>query len=156
MDNFEKISEIIGVFISNTYFNTLYDKSLDYYKNNKFKTLKLSYDAVLKSFDNNLNKVNSIDGLDYYKGIYGKIYENYCNDIKTKRAIEREIEIIGEATNRILKKDNNFNITNARKIISTRNRIIHGYDSLSDDMIWGIIINHLPKLKIEIKNLLKE
>ncbi|MGB0879022.1 MAG: DUF86 domain-containing protein [Polaribacter sp.] len=85
-----------------------------------------------------------------------KIYDNYCNDIKTKRAVEREIEIIGEATNRILKKDNNFNITNARKIVDTRNRIIHGYDSISDDMIWSIVINNLPKLKIEVRNLLKE
>ena len=85
-----------------------------------------------------------------------KEYQNYCNDIKTKRAVEREIEIIGEATNRILKRGNNFKITNARKIINTRNKIIHGYDSVSDDMIWSIIINHLPKLKIEVESLLKK
>ncbi len=58
--------------------------------------------------------------------------------------------------NRILEKDSNFELTNARKIVDTRNRIIHGYDSISDDVIWGIIINHLPKLKVEVDNLINK
>lgn len=57
---------------------------------------------------------------------------------------------------RILEYNCNFELTNSRKIVDTRNRIIHGYDSVSDDVIWGIIINHLPKLKLEIDKLLKE
>lgn len=76
-------------------------------------------------------------------------------DIKTKRAIERDLEIIGEAVKRILKRDNNFTLDNAEKIISTRNRIIHGYDKISDDLIWSIVINHLPRLKDEVADLLK-
>jgi uncharacterized protein with HEPN domain len=82
-------------------------------------------------------------------------FEHYVKDIKTKRAVERNLEIIGEAMNRILEKDSNFKLTNARKIVDTRNRIIHGYDSISDDVIWGIIINHLPKLKAEVETLIK-
>lgn len=81
-------------------------------------------------------------------------FENYRQDIKTKRAVERNLEIIGEAVKRILAKDNNILLSDARKIVDTRNRIIHGYDAISDDMIWGIIINHLPKLKIEVEKLL--
>ena len=81
-------------------------------------------------------------------------FENYKQDIKTKRAIERNLEIIGEAVKRILEKDSNISLSNARKIVDTRNRISHGYDTISDDMIWGIIINHLPKLKIEVEDLL--
>jgi uncharacterized protein with HEPN domain len=57
---------------------------------------------------------------------------------------------------RILEKDNNFKLKNARKIVDTRNRIIHGYDSVSDDVIWGIIINHLPKLEIEVRHLMND
>lgn len=57
---------------------------------------------------------------------------------------------------RILEKDNNFKLTNARRIVDTRNRIIHGYDSVSDDVIWGIIINHLPKLEIEVNQIMNE
>lgn len=85
-----------------------------------------------------------------------KIFDNYRKDIKTKRAVERNLEIIGEAVKRILNKDQNIQLTNARKIIDTRNRIIHGYDAISDDVIWGIIINHLPKLKKEVESLMNK
>lgn len=60
----------------------------------------------------------------------------YQKDIKTKRAVERNIEIIGEAVNRILKEKPDFTIENSRNIIGTRNRIIHSYDTLADDMNW--------------------
>jgi uncharacterized protein with HEPN domain len=81
-----------------------------------------------------------------------KNFEEYIKDIKTKRAVERNIEIIGEAVNRIMKKDKNFQLENVRKIIGTRNRIAHGYDKISDELIWSIIINHIPKLKNEIQS----
>ncbi len=80
----------------------------------------------------------------------------YQNDIRTKRAVERNIEIIGEAMNRILKKDESIEISNARKIVDVRNRIIHGYDMVSDDIIWGIISKYLPILKNEIEIFLGE
>ena len=85
-----------------------------------------------------------------------KMFELYESDIRTKRAVERNLEIIGEAVNRILKIDSSFEISNARKIVDTRNRIIHGYDSISDDMIWSIVINHLPRLKVEVEQLLAQ
>jgi uncharacterized protein with HEPN domain len=71
-----------------------------------------------------------------------------------RRGIEREIEIIGEATNRILKIDENIRIENARQIVDARNWVIHGYDKVDDVVIWGIVTIHLPKLKIEIEKLL--
>lgn len=80
----------------------------------------------------------------------------FQKDIKTKRAVERNLEIIGEAMSRIMKKDMSIELSNARKIIDTRNRIIHGYDTVSDEVIWGIINNHLPLLKQEIEQLLGE
>jgi uncharacterized protein with HEPN domain len=83
-------------------------------------------------------------------------FQTYVNDVKTKRAVERNIEIIGEAVGRILKKEKGFELENARKIIGTRNRIIHGYDRVTDDLIWSIIINHLPKLQEEVNKLLQE
>ena len=67
-----------------------------------------------------------------------------------KRAIERNLEIIGEATNRILARNPDIEITNARKIVNLRNFIIHSYDSVSDENIWAIVINNLPELKKEI------
>ncbi len=100
-----------------------------------------------------LQSINEIDS--YYENKQ-RIYEEYVSDIKTKRAIERNLEIIGEAVNRILRKDKGFKIDNVEKIIGTRNRIIHGYDKISDDLIWSIVINHLPKLKEEVSGLLNE
>ena len=58
--------------------------------------------------------------------------------------------------NRILKFDPEFKLENARNIIGTRNRIIHSYDAISDELIWSIVINHFPLLKIEVIGLLKE
>lgn len=85
-----------------------------------------------------------------------KKFENYQSDIRTKRAVERDIEIIGEAMSRILKKDEKIPIKNSRKLVDLRNRIIHGYDSVSDDVIWGIVVKHIPILKIDIENLITE
>ena len=100
--------------------------------------------------------LQSIKEVESYYTNSPRIFSEYQKDIKTKRAIERNIEIIGEAVNRILKEDRDFQINNARQIIGTRNRIIHGYDRVSDDMIWSVVINHLPKLKIEVEGLLNK
>jgi uncharacterized protein with HEPN domain len=83
-----------------------------------------------------------------------KDFSTYQKDIRTKRAIERNIEIIGEAMNRILTTDADIELSNSRKIVDTRNRIIHGYDSVSDEIIWRITIKHLPVLREEIEKLL--
>lgn len=84
----------------------------------------------------------------------GKIFQFYQEDLKTKRAVERNIEIIGQAMSRILKLEPEITISNSRKIVDARNKIIHGYDEISDDVIWGIIVNNLPVLKMEVEQLL--
>ncbi|MFN3784540.1 MAG: DUF86 domain-containing protein [Spirosomataceae bacterium] len=85
-----------------------------------------------------------------------KTFEIYEKDLRTKRAVERNIEIIGEAMNRILKENSEVEISNSSKIVDVRNRIIHGYDSVSDDVIWGIVIKNLPVLQREVEILLNE
>ena len=80
-------------------------------------------------------------------------FEAFQDDLKTKRAIERNIEIIGEAMGRILKLQPDLPITTARKIIDTRNRIIHGYDDVSDQIIWTIVVQYLKELQKEIEHL---
>jgi uncharacterized protein with HEPN domain len=100
-----------------------------------------------------LNAILEVEGF-----ISGSVtdFAAYQNDVKTRRAVERNIEIIGEAMSRILNHDSSIELSNSRKIVDTRNRIIHGYDSVSDDIIWGIITNHLPLLKSEVNELLKQ
>lgn len=111
--------------------------------------------------DNNIKTwlydiLSSINEIESYYIDTPKIFEIYQNDLRTKRAVERNIEIIGEAMNRILKLDTEIVISNSRKIVDVRNRIIHGYDSVSDDVIWGIVIRNLPVLQKEVEELLGE
>lgn len=84
----------------------------------------------------------------------GKQYDVFLNDFVYRKFIERNIEIIGEAMNRILKIQPDINITSARKVVDTRNYVIHSYDSLLPDILWSIVINHLPKLESEINIML--
>lgn len=83
-----------------------------------------------------------------------KHFNEFSSNLMLRRAVERNIEIMGEAMNRVLKSYPDIKITNARKIVDTRNYIIHAYDSLSSDILWSIVINHLPLLKTEIEELL--
>ncbi|MBU0697126.1 MAG: DUF86 domain-containing protein [Bacteroidetes bacterium] len=94
----------------------------------------------------------SLDEIDSYFEQEDKIFKNYKENLMLKRAVERNLEIIGEAVNRILKRNPSFSekITHAKAIISLRNQVIHAYDNISDENIWSILINHLPKLKSEI------
>lgn len=85
-----------------------------------------------------------------------KNFHEFQNNKLLRRAIEREIEIIGEAMNHILKIDPSIKIKNARKIVDTRNWVIHAYDRVDDVIIWGIVTHHLPALRDEIKNLLEK
>ena len=83
-----------------------------------------------------------------------KNFDDFQQNLMLKRAIERNLEIIGEATNRILARNPEIEITNARKIVQLRNFIIHSYDSISDENIWAIVIHNLPELKKEINRLI--
>lgn len=85
-----------------------------------------------------------------------KEYATFCNDTLFRRGVERNMEIMGEAMNNLLKIDPNIAITSSRKIVDTRNFIIHAYDSLKPDILWGIVINHIPLLKREVETLLAE
>jgi len=97
----------------------------------------------------------SINSINDYLGTTRDFFE-YQNNKLLRRGVEREIEIIGEAINRILKLDPNIKIINTRQIVDTRNWVIHGYDKVDDVVIWGIISKNLPELKKEVTSLLKE
>jgi uncharacterized protein with HEPN domain len=83
-------------------------------------------------------------------------FNEYKKNLMLKRAVERNLEIIGEAVNRIITRDNSFEskISNAKAIIGLRNQVIHAYDNISDENIWSILINHLPKLKLEVHSII--
>lgn len=85
-----------------------------------------------------------------------KLFEVFQKDILRQRAVERNVEIMGEAINRILKKEPDFPLPNARAIINTRNRVIHGYDSVTVEFLWGLVVKHIPALRDDILKLLNE
>lgn len=94
-----------------------------------------------------LDCISNIEG---YMDCRPKRFDVFCSDGMFRSAVLYNVAIIGEAVGQILKLYPEIKITAARKIVNTRNYIIHGYDSLDNEILWGIIINHLPKLKLEI------
>ena len=106
---------------------------------------------VRKYFSDILEAIISIDN--YLEGQNN--FQKYLENKMLRRAIERELEIIGEALNRIDKEDKSIQIENKSKIISLRNRVIHGYDKVDNEIIWGILKRHIPNLKDEIQKLIE-
>ncbi len=78
---------------------------------------------------------------------------SFKSDIILQRAIERDLEIIGEAIRKIIEIDPSISISSAKNIIGLRNIISHAYDSVEPEMIWGIIQNNIPLLAEEIKEI---
>lgn len=70
--------------------------------------------------------------------------------------MERELEIIGEAVNRILKIDPEVDISNSRRIVNLRNWVIHADNNVDNVIIWGIIDKDLPLLKKQVSDLLEK
>lgn len=82
-----------------------------------------------------------------------KNFEEFASNITKRRAIERELEIIGEATNNLLKINAELLLSSARKIVNLRNRVIHAYDDVDETIIWKVIIKDIPLLLNETQQL---
>lgn len=111
-------------------------------------------DRAVEKYLNDI--LDSIAQIESYFTAFPRRFEVYCETPIMQRAIQMNISIIGEATNKLLKIVPEIPITKARKIVDTRNYMIHGYDSVSHDMVWSIVINHLPLLKEEVIKILTE
>jgi uncharacterized protein with HEPN domain len=79
----------------------------------------------------------------------------YQNDIILQRAVERDLEIIGEAVRNLVEINPDIKISSTKKIIGLRNIISHAYDSVEPELIWGIIQKDIPKLADEVKEIKK-
>ena len=85
----------------------------------------------------------------------GKTREDYLSDMLLRSAVERQFEIIGEALNRAAQLDNTLEslVPEIRRIVGLRNRIIHGYDSVDDELVWSIVQDNLPSLQATLATL---
>lgn len=88
----------------------------------------------------------------------GKDLDDYRGDRLFRQAIERNLEIMGEAIGRIARLDpaTAARISEHRRIIAFRNRLIHGYDLLDDELVWDTVNTEVPVLLLEIEGLLRE
>lgn len=88
----------------------------------------------------------------------GRSFDNYKADALLRSAVERQFEIIGEALNQVLRvaPDLASDISDNQRIIAFRNRLIHGYAAIADDVVWGVLEKNLPRLRAEVDALLKD
>jgi uncharacterized protein with HEPN domain len=88
--------------------------------------------------------------------VCGMDFKAFQNNSVTKRAVERDFEIIGEALNRIKYTDSELleKISEHHRIIGFRNILIHGYDIVDEAIVWQAVTNHLPIIIREVKEIL--
>ncbi len=108
--------------------------------------------------DNKSNKILKdilicIENIDKYLG-ENKIFNEYDTNYLLQDAVERNLITIGEAVNQLLKRMPDIAISNARKIVDTRNKLTHGYDEIENVQVWSIVIKHLPILKEDVEQLI--
>ena len=85
-----------------------------------------------------------------------KVFSKFQTDILRQRAVERNVEIMGEAINQLMKYDPTVDLPNGKAIIGTRNRVIHAYDNVTPEFLWSLVINHIPKLHENVRKLLEK
>lgn len=96
------------------------------------------------------------EDVDLFFTNYPNRFDVFSNDRLMIRAVERSVEIMGEAINRILKRDPDFRLPNARAIVQTRNRVIHSYEKVETEFLWGLVKRHIPELKKDVERILVE
>jgi len=88
----------------------------------------------------------------------GRTVKDYSGDRGFRSAVERELQIIGEAMLQLERVTPAVaeRISEHRNIIGFRHVLVHGYDSLNPDTVWNVIEVKLSVLRQEVRDLLKE
>ena len=87
----------------------------------------------------------------------GRTYEAFVEDDLLRSAVERQLEIIGEALSQLAKVDPQIadNVPELRRIIAFRNILMHGYTAIDYDTVWRLIEDKLPELQSNLTMLLR-
>jgi uncharacterized protein with HEPN domain len=90
--------------------------------------------------------------------VLGRNRDAYGKDLMLRSAIERQLEILGEAVRRPEALDPTLvrQLSEHRRIIAFRNIIAHGYDGIDDDVVWQVVTEKLPILAEEARRILDE
>ena len=89
--------------------------------------------------------------------VAGMTFQEYQRDRRTRRAVEREVEIIGEAARSI---SDHFKKAHPHipwsKIIAQRHKLAHEYAEIQDDIIWTVATDHIPQLIAQLEPLVPQ
>lgn len=89
----------------------------------------------------------------------GRSAERFATDPMLRSAVERQLEIMGEALSQALRNHPTLladRIPEAPRIISFRNQLAHGYASVVDDIVWAIVERDVPALRRKVTHLMDE
>lgn len=88
--------------------------------------------------------------------VAGVTLVEYSADKMRRSAVERQLEILGEACSRLAKLEPALmeSVTNLKLAIDLRNRIIHGYDSVDDEIVYLTVTEDLDGLHADLSQLL--
>lgn len=99
------------------------------------------------------------DMLDYaHKAVgaaRGRSREDLDRDDVLAAALERFIEIIGEAASKVSDFTRDRRVTIPwHQIVGMRNRLVHGYAAVDHDVVWDVVTVDLPAMIIELESLI--
>ena len=85
----------------------------------------------------------------------GKTFAIYEADEILRSAVERQLEIVGEALNQLSRVDATTAslLPDLPRIVGFRNMLIHGYASVDDHIVWGVLETNLPPLIVAMNRL---
>ena len=103
-----------------------------------------------------LDVVNACEAIAEF--VAGKDFPTYEKDRLLRSAVERQFEIIGEALNKASAAEASLSarIPEYHRIIGLRNRLIHGYDNVDDEILWDVVQSKLGPLKTQVDAVLRE
>lgn len=102
-----------------------------------------------------------LDGLNACRAIgqfvVGRTFEEYERNLMLRSAVERQFEILGESLHHAEIADETVlaEVTDLRMIVGLRNRIVHGYDTVDDEILWRLLHDELPRLVQQLEAALK-
>lgn len=85
----------------------------------------------------------------------GMDFPGYRSSYLVRSAVERQLEILGEALNLARQgfPELENTLPSIRQIVGTRHRLIHGYDSVDDEIVWDVVVNKIPDLIADLERL---
>ena len=94
-----------------------------------------------------LDAVSAIDSAQEF--LAGRTLQDYEQDKHRRSAVERQLEILGEACARLVRLDPAMLTLSPdlKLAIDLRNRIIHGYDAVDDEIVFLTAVEDLNPLK---------